>query len=146
MDSDVAVKSHVIKLTIWNKTGYQLTNPDSWFDSGRVADGWSIPGMISPGDQAVVEMYERDWALAGCSGWIKYDLNGGKIYIAFSNPASGRNKLGCGTDKSVWDQMGNHDYDPFTEELAISGVTFVASEKCTGGDVNEAIVALTVKQ
>ncbi|MBL4762543.1 MAG: hypothetical protein JKY93_07585 [Gammaproteobacteria bacterium] len=137
-------KSHVVKLTITNNSGYAMTKPSSWFDSGRVADGWNIPTTIASGGTDIVEMYERDNASAGCSGYINYTLNAGTITVAFSNPASGSNKLGCGTGgKSVWNDMESHDYNPFHEKLTINHESFTANESCTGGDVNQATVTLT---
>lgn len=139
-------KTHVVKLTITNNTGYTMSNPTSWFDSGRVADGWNIPTTISPGTTQVVEMYELDSSLAGCSGFISYTMNAAVVTIAFSNPVSGSNKLGCGNGtKSVWDNMDNHDYEPFTETFTINSVGFTANESCTEGDVNQATVVLTVQ-
>ncbi len=122
-------KTHVVKLTIENNTGYSMSYISSWFDSGRVADGWNIPENISAGDDAIVEMYERDHSLAGCSGYINYGLNGGTVTVAFSNPSVGKNKVGCGVSgKSVWKDMDAHDYEPFTETFDINNVGFTAYE------------------
>lgn len=138
-------KTHVVKLLITNNSGYALSDPTPWFDSGRVADGWSIPTKINSGSKAIVEMYEKDWSMAGCSGYITYHLNSGYVTFAFSNPVVGVNKLGCGTGGlSVWQNMDNHDYSPFSENFAINGVPFKANEQCSGGNVNEASVTLIV--
>ena len=41
-----------------------------------------------------------------------------QVTIAFSNPASGTNKLGVGINgKQVWDDMSNHAYHPFTIDV-----------------------------
>jgi hypothetical protein len=137
-------KAHVVKLTIKNNTGYTMSNPSSTFESGRVADGWNIPTTISPGDTAVVEMYERDWALAGCSGYINYTLNNQIVTIAFSNPKIGSNKLGCGVGgQKIQDNMSSHDYNAFTEKFTLNSVMFTANLSCTEGDVNQANVLLT---
>lgn len=139
-------KHHVVKLTIKNSTNHVLEDPSSWFDSGRVADGWNIPTEIRPGDHAVVEMYEKDWSFCtGCSGYINYRLDKGTVTIAFSNPYSGSNKVGCGsTGKAVWEQMESHDYKPFEEQFETGGLTVLAHEVATGGTVNQASVTLSV--
>lgn len=138
-------KSHVVKLTITNSTGYKLTDPNSWFDSGRVADGWDIPNSIDSGTYAIIEMYEKDWVWAGCSGYITYSINTGRVTIAFSNPSTGSNKLGCGIyGKQVWNDMESHDYKPFSNSFTIRDVNFTAKQKATGGSVNQATVELFV--
>jgi hypothetical protein len=136
-------KSHVVKLTIKNETGYEMTNPIPWFDSGRVADGWSIPTVIRSGEVHIVEMYEKDWSTAGCSGSINYDIGDGVITIAFSNPSVGSNKLGCGpATKRIWDDMDDHGYKPFTEEFQVGSLKIKTMESCTDGNVNQANVRL----
>ncbi len=140
-------KSHVIKLTVKNNSGYKLSDPKSWFDSGRVADGWNFPDPILPGQDGIVEMYEKDWSLTGCSGYVDYTLNMGTVTIGFSNPYVGSNKVGIGTDgKGVWDDMSSHDYGPFIKEFTIGDVHFKAELECSGGDVNEANVTIEVKE
>lgn len=90
-------------------------------------------------------MYERDWSAAGCSGYIEYSVGGGILGIGFSNPVAGKNKIGCGLDgKSAWDKMEDHGYKPFVETFRIGGVEFVCTESCTGGDVNQAKLLLSV--
>lgn len=136
-------KEHVVKLTIKNHTKFDLKGPTSWFDSGRVADGWNIPKQIPAGTEAIVEMYERDDALAGCSGYINYVINDGIVTFAFSNPSVGSNKVGCGVnDRKVWDKMDDHSYKPFAQRFSINEVKFVANESCSGGKVNKANVEL----
>ena len=137
-------KSHVVLLTITNKSGSDLNFSGDWFDSGRVADGYSWPAVIANGDHQTIECYEKDSALAGCSGYCTYKMAGGTaVTIAFSNPSAGSNKLGVGTDgKSVWDNMDNHDYKPFVVAFTANGKAFFANCACTGGDVNTATVLI----
>ncbi len=137
-------KSHVVKLTITNKSGVDLNFVGDWFDSGRVADGYSWPKTIANGDHQTIECYEKDWSMAGCSGYCTYNMAGGtEVTIAFSNPVSGTNKLGVGTSgKTVWDDMSNHDYDPFVEEFTANGKNYYANCQCSGGDVNSATVQI----
>lgn len=140
-------KSHVVKLTIKNHTGYKLSDPKPWFDSGRVADGWKFPSDILPGQEGIVEMYEKDWSQTGCSGYVDYTLNGGTVTIAYSNPYWGKNKLGIGTDeKKVWDNMSDHDYGPFSKDFTINSIKFKANMQCSGGDVNNANVNLNLDE
>ena len=140
-------KSHVIKLTITNQSGFDLTFVKDWFDSGRLADNESWPKTIKDGDHQTITCYEKDWAMAGCSGYCTYSLNGTEVTIAFSNPASGSNKLGVGIGgNSVWDNMDNHDYKAFVEEFIATGNSYFADCKCTGGDVNTATVQIHPKQ
>lgn len=136
-------KSHVVRLTITNASGHPLKYVGSWFDSGRLADNEKWPGEIKNGDHQRVEMYEKDWSTAGCSGYVQYSLNGVTVTFGFSNPVSGANKLGVGTNgKGVWNNMGAHDYKPFVEEFTIGGVKYYANCKCTGGSVNQATVKI----
>lgn len=136
-------KTHVVKLEIKNTTGYKMSDPKSWFDSGRLADGWEFPDPILPGQTKTVEMYEKDWVLAGCSGYVEYSINKGTIAIAYSNPSSGSNKLGIGVKgKDVWKYMSNHDYGPFTVDFEINKLKFKAKLECSGGSVNKASVKI----
>lgn len=140
-------KSHVIKITITNQTQLPMKFTQEWFDTGRVADGWSWPDTIQPGGKEIIECYERDNAPTGCSGYVEYDLGGnGNLTIAFSNPYAGKNKLGVGVGgKSVWDNMDAHDYKPFVESIVLGGKEFTATCDCSGGDVNQAHVILNVR-
>ena len=54
------VKKHVVILDIQNKTPYDLTFSSDWYDSGRVADGYSYPEHINSNDPVKVESYEKD--------------------------------------------------------------------------------------
>ncbi|MEZ5016138.1 MAG: hypothetical protein R2800_03745 [Flavipsychrobacter sp.] len=139
-------KSHNVKLTITNKSGVDLNFAGEWFDSGRVADGYSWPKVIKNGDHETILCYEKDGALAGCSGYCIYKVNGGtELTIAFSNPSAGSNKLGAGTGsaKKVWDDMDNHDYKPFVVEFSANGNNYYANCKCTGSSVNDATVSIS---
>lgn len=143
-------KSHVVKLMITNKTPFLMKYKSDWFDSGRIADGWSWPEEILPGDTEIIECYEKDNALAGCSGYVTYNIGYDEMTadmtIAFSNPSSGKNKLGVGKGKAVWDNMSDHGYKPFTEHFVLEGrdrpVMIICNCQCTGGEVNQARILL----
>lgn len=141
------VKIHNCLVEITNKTNFPMLYVSDWYDSGRVADGYSWPKTINAGDHQKVLNYERDWAWAGCSGYVTYRMNDTDVTIAFSNPDVGRNKLGVGTDgKKVWDDMGNHDYNEFSEEITCPDKVIIScSCKCTGGDTNSCSVYLVQK-
>ena len=110
---------------------------DDWFHEGRLADGYNWESIPAGRDNKTL-CYEKDWSLAGCSGYVQFEMNGTKITIAFSNPASGTNKLSVGT--SVWDDMESHDYAPFDVDIAVGGSTLRCHCKCTGGTTNEATI------
>ena len=138
------VKDHNVKLEINNKSGFNMTYKADWYDSGRLADDYSWPKSISNGDHATILSYEKDWSWAGCSGYVTYSMGGDAVTIAFSNPSSGANKLGVGTDgKGVWDDMGNHDYKPFVVQITINDVRLNFNCKCTGGSTNNATVDIS---
>ena len=140
------VKIHNVKVTINNNSGFDMIYKGQWYDSGRVADSfeWS---NIKKSETAVILNYERDWALAGCSGYVQYEISGTLIAIAFSNPSVGTNKLnvGGGNGKKVWDDMENHDYNPFVIEINITDQIVYFNCKCTGGDTNDATIAIFAK-
>ena len=54
------VKIHNNKLVIANNTMVPLTFLKEWFDSGRVADGFKWPSVISPGAKETVLCYESE--------------------------------------------------------------------------------------
>lgn len=138
------VKTHNVLVKISNKSGFDMTYKDDWYDSGRVADGFSWPKSISNDDHQDVLNYERDYSLFGCSGYVTYGMGGVNVTIAFSNPSVGSNKLGVGTDgKGVWDDMDNHDYDPFVVQITVGDVRLNFNCKCTGGSTNTATVDIT---
>ena len=140
------VKIHTVKVTIDNKSGFDMIYKGQWYKHGRVADRFAWSNIENNGT-AVVVSYERDWALAGCSGYVQYEISGTLITIAFSNPAAGTNKLGVGDGRGrrVWDNMKHHDYNPFVVEIRIAGQTLYFNCKCTGGKTNDATIAIFQK-
>ena len=92
------VKSYNIVLKIHNHTSFEMIHYDTWFDSGRVADGFKWTKKIGPNDHAKTLCYERNWSFLGCSGWVQYRMNETVVTIGFSNPRVGYNKLGIGTN------------------------------------------------
>ena len=138
------VKSHNCLVTISNgQNSSDMTFVKDWYDSGRLADGYSWPTTIKPGDESKVLSYEKDWSWAGCSGYVTYSMFDTDITIAFSNPSAGSNKLGVGTDgKKVWDDMSDHSYNNFTINIdASSGEAKLQFDcKCTEGSTNNCTV------
>jgi len=123
-----------------------MTYVRDWYDSGRVADSYSWDETIKPGSGKDVLNYERDWALAGCSGYVTYKIFDTEITIAFSNPSVGTNKLGVGTGgQAVWDNMTDHDYNPFTEYVDACNEKVLLKVKCncTSGTTNTCTVDIT---
>ena len=131
-------------MMITNKSGFPMTFRKDWYDSGRLGDSYKWPSSILNGDSCDIMNYERDWALAGCSGYVQYEIGGVVVTFAFSNPSSGRNKLGVGTadGKVVWDKMGNHDYKLFVVQVKVDSehqrLDLVC--QCTGSSTNECSV------
>lgn len=125
-----------------------VNDPDSgemvyvshWYQNGRLAEGFSWNDTIKPGEKRDVLSYELDWSWAGCSGYVTYSMFDTNITIAFSNPFLGNNKLGVGTGgKKVWEEMSNHDYNVFTEDVNASGDNKAKIKfqcMCTGGRTN----------
>ena len=137
------VKSHNIKLTITNHSGFAMKFDSDWFDSGQLANDYSWPDEIRDGDHQTILLYERDNSWAGCSGYVNYTMGSRTVTIGFSNPAAGKNKLDVGTSgKGVWDDMGNHNYDPFVVKITIDGVTLNFNCQCTGSTTNVATVSI----
>ena len=135
------VKEHNVHLIIENNSGVTMSHPSSWFDSGRVADGFEWPSSVPDGAKLDVLCYERDWALAGCSGTVTYTMNHTQVTFGFSNPSSGSNKLGVGTSgRKVWDDMENHDYSPFNVSFSIGDIAVTCHCCCSGGRTNLATV------
>jgi hypothetical protein len=131
-------KTHVINLTITNNTGKALMLDDDWFDHGGLADGYSWPTSIAPGSVATAQCCEASWSPFGCSGWVKYTLNGQPLYFCFSNPAAGSNGIDIGAATSVWNDMQGH-YFPVGRGVQLADGTWVAAMICSsGGDINEA--------
>lgn len=139
------VKEHNCRVEIFNNSKSKMTYVRDWYDSGRLADSYSWQQIIEPGDKADILNYERDWASSGCSGYVTYEMLSKEITIAFSNPSSGRNKLGVGTDGwSVWDNMENHNYDTFTVNIDLrDGSILKFTCGCTGGKTNKCEVEVT---
>lgn len=133
-------KSNIIDLTITNNSGYDMQYDKDWFDSGRLANGYSWPQIIKSGETVFIRCYERDWALAGCSGYVQYKASEKTVAIAFSNPSAGSNKLGFGSKgESVWNAMDDHKYHTFLDS---AGTFLSALCSATGGSVNTASVEI----
>lgn len=139
------VKKHNCRVKIFNNSKYKMKYERDWYDSGRLADSYSWPKIIEPGREADILNYEKNWSLAGCSGFVTYEMSCKEITIAFSNPSSGTNKLGVGTGgKIVWDDMGNHDYHEFHKDIHLSdGSVLNFTCHCTGGTTNDCDVKVT---
>ena len=135
------VKTHNCLVEIENKTIFRMTYVRDWYGSGRVADGFKWTD-VAPDGHLIVNNYERDSALAGCSGYVTYQIGGTEFSIAFSNPSVGKNKLGVGLDgRGTWENMTYHNYEPFIEYVNLGGgVILVCNCECTGGDINNCFV------
>ena len=137
------VKQHNVHLVIENHSGITMQSPSAWFDSGRLADGYQWPSSVPNGQKLDVLCYERDSALAGCSGTVTYTMNNTQVTFGFSNPSVGTNKLGVGTSgRAVWDNMGNHDYSPFNVSFSVGGTGVTCNCCCSGGTTNVATVEM----
>ena len=139
------VKEHNCLVKIYNgPNSRDMTFVRDWYDSGRVADGFSWPNTINPGQETIVLSYERDWSWAGCSGYVTYNMFDTDITIAFSNPLIVSNKLGVGTGgRGVWENMwDSHDYKEFTVNIdASNGNAKMQFDcQCTGGRTNTCTV------
>jgi hypothetical protein len=137
------VKLHNVHLVIQNDSGVEMHSPSTWFDSGRLADSYEWPSNIPNGHNLDVLLYEKDWAVTGCSGTVTYTINNTPVTFGFSNPLSGTNKLGVGKDsRKVWDGMQNHNYDPFDVQLRLGDVDVTFQCRCSGGTTNVATVKI----
>ena len=136
------MKTHNCLLKITNKSTFDMNFSSDWFDSGRVADGFDWPSVMRTGNFSQILCYERDWSLAGCSGFVKYRMGSTQkspeITISFSNPVVGYSKLNVGNEgMRVWDEMTHHhNYRNFNVFLKISGKNLVFCCQCTGGTTN----------
>ena len=142
-------KKHSVILTITNKSGHNMTYTTDWFYSGRVSNGFNWPQRIPNGAVDVkVPCYERDGSMAGCSGYVTYDLFGTDITIAFSNPAVGNNTLGVGTTgKSMWEEKGCQNYGPFEVNITLhDGTKLLVRCDCSGGETNLCNVQIEVDE
>ena len=86
-------------------------------------------------DHVEVLSYEIDRSLVVCSGYVTYIINRQPLLNAFSNPPIGFNKPGVGISthgKDVWDDMGDHNYNPFNVILPVNGKNLMFYCQCTG--------------
>ena len=137
------VKNYNVLVKFTNNSGFDLIHIGDWYDSGRVADGFSWPAIVTDGDHCQVLNYERDWSLAGCSGYVQYKMGKSTtvVTIAFSNPNVFTNKLGVGiTGPKVWDDMENHGNNEFVEQISVGDVVLYFRCQCTSGKMNTATV------
>lgn len=137
-------KIHVVQVTITNNTDSVFEYVNDWFDSGRVADGNSWPKNINPGQTVGITCYEKDWSMAGCSGWVQYKTNGSPVIFAFSNPSAGSNGIDIGNSASVWNNMSSQ-YGPGIKRavrLQDESSWLIADIKNCGGDINQAVYDL----
>lgn len=142
-------KAHSVVLSITNKSGHDMTYQTDWFYSGRVQTGFSWPTKIPNGAVDVqIPCYERDVSLAGCSGYVTYDLFRTDITIAFSNPAVGYNTLNVGTTgKSVWEEMNDQNYGSHKKIITLHDDTkLVINSQCCGGTANLCNVSIEVEK
>jgi hypothetical protein len=132
-------KSHIVSLTIINNTDLELQYNHDWFDSGRLADNNNWPQKIAAGQTIQVQCYEKDWALAGCSGWVKYLAQGKELFFCFSNPTAGKNGIAFGNSTSTWNSMGGEYDNGITQPVNLNGSLWVVAHvSSTGGDNNQA--------
>ena len=142
-------KAHSVVLIITNKSGHDMTYKTDWFYSGRVSNGFGWPTAIPNGATDVqIPCYERDGSMAGCSGYVTYDLFGTDVTIAFSNPAVGYNTLGVGiTGKSVWEEKGCQNYGQFEVNITLhDGTKLLIKCQCSGGATNSCSVKIEVDE
>lgn len=114
-----------------------------WYHNGRLADTYKWPDVLKSNDKMDILSYEKDGSLAGCSGFTNYSINKDTmVTFAFSNPSIGLNKLEVGIGgRSVWDNMGNQNYDYFQRTIAVAGSESVKFQcRCTGSTTNHATV------
>lgn len=141
--TQLAMKLHNCLIKIANNSGMDMKLQKDWFDSGRVADGFEWPHVIETRNHADVLCYEKDFSLAGCSGYVTYKMGTTDITISFSNPILGWNKLGVGTTyDGVWNEMSDHDYNNFVLHHTVSGKHLAFYCKCTGGATNTCTVKI----
>ena len=139
------VKTHNVRVKIVNKSGLPLTYKTAWYGSGRLADSYQWPYIEDNGEADILN-YEVDYSMAGCSGYVQYEIGGTLISIAFSNPVMGWNKLGVGKGgMEVWDNMTDHDYNPFIETIQVNqeNITLNFNCQCTGGTTNTCTISIS---
>ena len=138
------VKQHNVLVKISNESGIPMEYVGDWYDSGRVADGFSWRNIRPTNDHSVVLNYEKDNSWTGCSGYVQFMMSGVLVTIAFSNPVMGVNKLDVGTGgMGVYDNMDNHDNNPFVQQIPIGDGVVFFNLKCTGGSTNAATVDIS---
>ena len=126
---------------IWNNSGINMRFLRDWYHSGRIGDGYSWPKTIADRNSKDALICGKDFSMAGCSGYVTYEMEGTDVTIAFSNPSTGRNKLGVGvTGKSVWEEMSSHNYDNFDVLLLIADKQLLFRCKCTSGTMSTCTV------
>ncbi len=132
--------SHVVMLTITNNTNYLMDNPTINFDSGKLDPSSSIPETIPAHTTANVIIFsDKDMSIAGVSGWLQYNTNGGTIGFGFSNPLIGTNKIGTAQDgPTAYNTMDDWDYQQHSQTFTVNGNQYVAIEQATGSGVNTA--------
>lgn len=132
--------AHHINLTINNSTTKVLYLDEVWFWKGNLDGSQVFPKTIVAGATTTV----KSKGSSHCSGYVSYITGNSRITIGFSNPSSGRNKLGIGlTGIKVWDDMTDHGYKLFTEILQLNDSSVITCQcKCTGTDTNVATVTL----
>ena len=137
------VKQHSVHLMTENHSGIPMQSPSAWFDSGRLADGYHWPSSVQDRAKLDVLCYERDWAVAGCSGMVTYTMNHTEVTFGFSNPSVGTNKLGVGTSgRDVWNKMESHNYSPYNVQFFVGGKSLKFHCRCSGGTTNVATVEI----
>ena len=141
-------KIHNCLVKIHNNSGMKMHFLRDWYDSGRVADGYSWPIDIADKTHKDILNYEKDGSMAGCSGYVTYEIGGSELTIAFSNPSAGRNKFGVGTTgKSVWDdEMSDHKYKSFDVVLTVGDKDLLFHCKCTGSSMNTCTVNIALRK
>jgi hypothetical protein len=141
-------KSHIVNISIINSTDLELQYNHDWFDSGRLADDNHWPTTIKAGDTVHIECYEKDWALTGCSGWVKYIVNtpqyqGKELFFCFSNPLAGKNGIAFGANTNTWNSMGGEYNNGITPSVQLKdNIWLVAHISSTDSDNNQAIFEL----
>ena len=136
--------SHKVILHIKNGSGHVMTYRTDKFVHGHL-DGSSWPAKIPNAGHPSITCSALDGSILGCSGYVTYTMGGSEVTIAFSNPEIGTNKLGVGTSgEEVWENMDNHDYQPFQINITLSdGTQLTFNCKCTGGDTNDCEVRIS---
>ena len=138
---------HQCIVTIINESDIQMVYSDSHFMLGGLQNNYEWPGVIhGNGDHQEIRTCEevaQDDQNMGCSGYVKYTMEGQEITIAFENALGGNNKLGVGnTGGDVWQNMSHHDYNPFNVDMDIGNRDISFRCQCTGGDINNCTVRI----